>query len=269
MDSGLGTPASPGFGVKGLVGDGTLTAGAKRFCCVLTLGLGLAVRFGGFGAAAATTCAVSLGRTKGFGRRGGWSAAGSVDVIGSLEACIGKGIGKGVAGAATVTAGTASGFPLVLGEAALVAPSVWGAVVAVFALLVKGGGLLAGTIGGFAGDGLAAVALGVTAGGGGGAIAAVPLPIASFTFVGDPGKEEGSPEVRRLFRREYRCFESSLVFSPPSSTSADVFEEEVSATLLTRAAVNIWRSTLHSSSLVTSPSMSKSSACSRTSSSLR
>ena len=239
MDNGLGTPASPGFGVKGLAGDWTLTAGAKRFCC--DLGLGLTGWFGGFGAAAAAEAAwaLSLGRTTGFGRSGGWSAAGSVDVFGSVEACIVKGTGKGVAGAATVTAGTASAFPLVLGEAALVAPGVWGAVVAVFALFVEGGGLPPGTIGGFTGEGLAAAAFGETAAGGGGAIAAVLLLIASFAFAGDPGEEEGSPEVRRLFRREYRCFESSPVFSPSSSsTSADVFEEE-STTLLTRAAVNI------------------------------
>lgn len=129
IERGLGTSASSGFGVNGLAGDCTLAAGAKRFCCAFVFALGRDIRLGAFDAtatvvAAAAAAAVSLeGWTAGFGRRGGWSAAGSADVLGRSEAGIAKGAGKGVAGAATVTAGTASAFALVLGDAAFeVAP---------------------------------------------------------------------------------------------------------------------------------------------------
>ena len=139
--------------------------------------------------------------------------------MGRLEAGIDSGVGKGVAGAATVTAGTASGFALVLGDVAFEAVrGVRGDDVATFVLRVAGGGLLVCFFDGFAGDGLTAEDLCLTAtvgGGAGGAAGAFVLLIASFTLVGDPGADEGSPEVRRLFRREYRCFESSPAFPPP------------------------------------------------------
>ena len=225
MDNGFGTPATPGFGVKGLEGVCTRTAGARRFCCDLAVALGRDVLL--------VTAVVAVGGIGGFGRRGGCSAGGSGDVIGRAEACRGKGTGNGVAGAATITAGTASIFNLALGETAFVEA-------APFAFFTDGG-LVTACIGGFVVDGLAAD----TFAPGGFAVAAVggeggftEEVIAARAFAGDPGAEDGSPEGRRRFLRLYLCFESSPALSPPSLIPAGFLEED-STTLLTRAAVNI------------------------------
>lgn len=224
IDKGFGTPPRPGFGVRGFAGDCTRTAGARR--------CGLAEVFGRAGLLMGADDAALTG-IGGFGRRGGWRAGGSVDGINSVEAGICRGVvcrgaGKGVAGAATVTAGTASVFILGIGEeTAFERAGAWSLGGGAFA----GGGLETALIGGLTtgafGTATALGGCGIVAGGG--AAGLMGEAIAIFAFAGDDSVEDdGSPaEERRLFLRLYLCFESSAVL------------EVLSATLLTRAAVNI------------------------------